>query len=91
MNAAAANRATYLAAAKATGFQVLGYYFQSNLDGCLARNAARPEAERVPDLAILGTYKRLELPTLAEGFDRLHYMRTTSDGNFVMEEWRDEV
>jgi len=91
VNAAAPDRATYIQAAKAAGFQVVGYYLQSKLGDCLARNAARPEAERVPGMAIMGTYKRLQLPSLDEGFDRLHYVRTTSDGDFVVEEWRDEV
>jgi len=91
VNAAAADRATYIQAAKAAGFHVVGYYFQSKLDDCLARNAARPESERVPDMAIMGTYKRLQLPSLDEGFDRLYYVRTTGDGDFVVEEWRDEA
>ena len=91
VSAAAADRATYIQAAKAAGFQVVGYYFQSKLDDCLARNAARPEAERVPDTAILGTYKRLQRPSRAEGFDRLYYVRTTGDGDFVVEEWRDDA
>lgn len=68
----------------------MGYYFQSKLDDCLARNAARPGAEQVPKTAILGTYKRLQLPSLDEGFDQLYYVRTTT-GEFVVEEWRDEV
>ena len=91
MNPAAADRATYIQAAKAAGFQVVGYYFQSNRDACLARNAARPEAERVPDMAILGASGRLQLPSLAEGFDRLYYVRTTDDGEFVVEEWRNDA
>ena len=90
VNAAATDRATYIHLAKAAGFHVVGYYFQSKLDDCLARNAARPEAEQVPDMAILGTYKRLQLPSPAEGFDRLYYVWTTT-GDFVVEEWRDEV
>ena len=91
VSAAAADRATYIQAAKAAGFHVVGYYFQSKLDDCLARNAARPESERVPDMAIMGTYKRLQLPSPAEGFDRLYYVRTTGDGDFVVEEWRDDA
>jgi predicted kinase len=90
VSAAAADRATYIQLAKAAGFQVVGYYFQSKLEDCLARNAARPETERVPDMAIVGTYKRLQLPSLDEGFDRLYYVRTTT-GEFVVEEWRDGV
>ena len=90
VNAAAVDRATYIQAAKAAGFHVVGYYFQSKLDDCLARNAARSEAERVPDVAILGASRRLQRPSRAEGFDQLYYVRTIT-GEFVVEEWRDEV
>jgi hypothetical protein len=41
-------------------------------------------------MAILGTCKRLQLPSLNEGFDQLYYVRATT-GEFVVEEWRDEV
>jgi hypothetical protein len=91
MKATCRCRASGRPTAKAAGFQIVGYYFQSKLDDCLARNAARPEEERVPDMAILGTYNRLQLPSLDEGFDRLSYVRTTAEGDFVVEEWRDEV
>jgi hypothetical protein len=43
------------------------------------------------DAAIMGTDKRLQLPSLDEGFDRLYYVRPTGDGDFVVEEWRDEA
>lgn len=91
VNAAAADREPYIRAAQAAGFEVVGYYFQSKVDPCLARNAARAEPERVPDVAILGTHKRLEIPALAEGFDRLHYVRINQEGQFEVEEWQDEV
>ena len=91
VNAAAADRAKYISAAKSAGLQVVGYYFQSRMRDCLSRNAARPDAERVPNAAILGTYKRLELPSFAEGFDRLCYVRTTGDGDFLVEQWLDDV
>jgi hypothetical protein len=44
----------------------------------------------VPDVGILSAAKRLELPTPGEGFDALRYVRLV-DGDFVVEEWRDEV
>lgn len=69
----------------------MGYYFQSKADDCLSRNEQRPEKERVPDLAILGTYKRLEVPALVEGFDRLFYVSVGEEGGFTVEEWCDEV
>jgi len=90
-NPTTAERSVYIQAAKAAGFENVGYYFQSKADDCLSRNEQRPEEERVPDLAILGTYKRLEVPTLAEGFDSLFYVSIGEEGDFTVEEWCDEV
>lgn len=83
-------RSQYIAPASARRFEVVGYYFKSKVEDCLKRNAARPESERVPEVAIFAAAKRMELPTLDEGFDRLVYVRL-EDGRFVIEEWRDEI
>ncbi len=67
------DRRPYIELAKASRFEVVGYYFSSKVAQALERNAGR--ANRVPDVAILSTAKRLEQPSLAEGFDRLFYVR----------------
>lgn len=67
------DRRPYIERAKASRFEVVGYYFSSKVAQALERNAGR--ANRVPDVAILSTAKRLEQPSLAEGFDRLFYVR----------------
>ena len=90
-NPAVTDRERYISAAKSAGFEVIGYYFRSDVDACLARNEARPSDEQGPETAILGTYKRLEIPSVKEGFDQLFYVRTSEDGEFVVEEWQDEV
>ena len=56
--------------AKFSGVVVV-YVFVSEAGDALRRNRVRPGRERVPDVAIFTVRKRLELPTLAEGFDRL--------------------
>ena len=84
-------RARYIAPAKGAGFRIVGYYFQSIVQDCLARNDLREPRERVPARAIGGTARRLQLPSLAEGFDALHYVRIADDGSFRVEEWADEV
>ena len=89
-NALRAERAKYLEAARAARFQVVGYYFQSKIEDSLRRNAGRPEAERVPDVAIFSTAKKLELPTWDEGCDKLHYV-WLENGKFFVEDWCDEV
>jgi predicted kinase len=89
-NPSAADRAPFIVAARARGFTVVGYYFQSHIADCVVRNAARTGDERVVEAAILSKAKQLELPRLAEGFDRLFYVRIEED-RFVVEDWRDEV
>ena len=90
-NPTAAERARYIIPAKAAVFEVVGYYFQSQVEDCKRRNGQRIEASIVPLAGLLGTYKRLVLPTFAEGFDRLHYVRIAEDNGFVTEKWSDEV
>jgi predicted kinase len=85
------NRARYIVPAKAASFRVVGYYFQSQMDDALRRNVSRAPAEQIPEIGIRGTAKRLQLPTLAEGFDVLYYVRIADDGNFLVEEWQNEL
>jgi len=84
------DRSKYIEAAKASRFSVAGYYFQSKVEDCLRRNAGRPEIERVPEVAIYSAAKKLELPSLSEGFEQLFYVRL-ENGRFVVEEWQDEI
>ena len=84
------DRVRYIPAARARQFKVSGYYFQSKIGDCLARNALRSNAERVHEVAILSIAKKLELPMSDEGFDQRFYARL-SDTGFAVEEWRDEV
>jgi predicted kinase len=73
-NPARVARATYIFAAKAAGFKVTGYYFESKIADSLERNSKR-DTGKIPEKGILATYKRLELPTQTEGFDELFYRR----------------
>lgn len=84
-------RARYIPPSHAAGFRVCGYYFQSSSAAATERNSHRLEPERVPDKAIRGTFNRLQLPTLDEGFDQLFYVRMDEERGFVIEEWADEV
>jgi predicted kinase len=89
-NPRAADRAPYVAPARAAGFQVVAYYFAAALGETIRRNAARSLAERVPAKGVVGTYRALQLPMLAEGFDALYRVTLTADG-FAAQEWRDAV
>ncbi len=82
------DRVKYIAVAKKAKYAVVGYYFRSKVDECLGRNQNRTEP--VPEVGILSTAKKLQLPRIDEGFDSLRYVRLTDSG-FVVEEWSDEV
>ena len=84
-------RAEFIAQSKAAGFRVVGYYFRSDIASALARNSGRVGSARVPDVGVLGTYNKLEIPQRDEGFDDLYYVRIDPEGNFQVEEWANEV
>lgn len=84
-NPTAAERARYLGPARAAGFRTIGYFFAPDPKGSVTRNAARPR--QVPPSGIFGTLKRLEPPSLAEGFDELHVVRV-GQASFTVEAWR---
>ena len=90
-NPTRAERQPYIVAAKQARFRVTGYYFQSRVEDCLRRNEQRAVERQIPVVGLLGTYKRLEIPTLEEGFDELWYVKIGGNGQFVVEEWTDEV
>jgi predicted kinase len=87
-NPTMAERQRYIGPAKAAGYGVVGYYFSSSADAALLRNQQRPAAERVPERGIRGTRARLELPSFAEGFDELYFVRIGPDGHFMVEPWQ---
>ena len=84
-------RAGLIGLARAFGASVVGYYFESRLADCLERNRRREGKARVPDAALYATRKRLCLPNLAEGFDRLFYVRLLGEGRFEILDWDEEV
>lgn len=88
-NPTPSERARYIVPAKAAGYQVIGYYFQSRVSDALARNAQRQGSARIPDAGILGCAGRLVLPTAAEGFDQLSYVTMAPNDGFQIQEWND--
>ena len=85
-NATIAARAKYIELAKPAGFRLVGYFFPASIADALRRNSARSGRERVPDKGVWGTFKRLEPPRRAEGFDALYLAHLNEAGQFVVEE-----
>ncbi len=83
------DRARYIPKAKAAGYRVIGYYMQSSLEACMQRNNRRTGKAKVPDVAVVSTFRRLELPDFSEGFDELYYV--SNDGtDMTVSEWRND-
>jgi predicted kinase len=66
------DRAPYIAAAKQAAFRVSGYFFETTIRDALRRNARRSGGAVIPIPGVIGTFKRLQRPAWAEGFDALY-------------------
>ncbi|MCL1983304.1 MAG: ATP-binding protein [Clostridiales bacterium] len=83
------DRQRYFPAAKAAGYRVVAYFFQSKLSDCIARNAKRNGKGKVPEVALAAISSKLELPETKEGFDEIFFVRIEGSG-FVTELWKED-
>ena len=90
-NPTPADRQRYIVPAREQRFRVVGYYFRSQIDECQKRNEGREGHRAIPVAALLGTYRKLEIPHLEEGFNELKYVTIVPGGGFAVKEWSDEV
>lgn len=82
-NPTVADRRAIIALARAHGARVVGYFLDVTTKQAIARNAGRTGRAKVPNVAIFTAAKRLQRPTLSEGFDRLYAMDLANDGSFT--------
>ncbi|MFH8798248.1 AAA family ATPase [Streptomyces sp. NPDC017936] len=71
-----------VAAGHAHGAHVTAYWFPPDLEGSLRRNAARQGRDRVPDVGVRATARRLRRPGRADGFDSVLDVRFDGRGGF---------
>jgi predicted kinase len=74
-NATKLARARHIRAAKAAGFRVVGYFFDTPIRTAIGRNNHRKDKKPIPVPAILRSAKYLEPPSLEEGFDEIHVVK----------------
>ena len=84
-NTTAEERKKYIDLFKTNDYRIVGMYFQSILKDCIARNKAR--GGKVPRVAIPYMQNRLVIPSYAEGFDELYFVKFDGNGDFVIENW----
>ncbi len=70
-NATRSARAPCIREAKAAGFSVLSYFFDTPVRTAIGRNNHRKDKKPVPVPAILRAAKRLEPPSVEEGIDEI--------------------
>lgn len=83
-NPTIAERAVYIQAAQGANYHIVGYFFSASAKECMRRNQERAVRKRVPLKAIYGTAKRLQAPTLDEGFDKLYAVQLDTSGIFTV-------
>jgi predicted kinase len=84
-NPTPADRRRYVEPARAAGFRVIGYLVDVDETEALGRNAERAGRRRVPTSGLVGTARRLQRPTLEEGFDELWHATAAPDGGWRVE------
>jgi predicted kinase len=85
-NPTRAERARLIAIAHAESARVVGYFFDVTTRQAVARNAGRAGSDKVPNVAIFSTAKRLERPSIEEGFDQLFSVTITPERTFAVRE-----
>lgn len=89
-NPTRSDRQRYIGPARKAGYEIVGFYFAADIKGSLKRNEQRRGKEIIPEKGVLATYGKLEIPSYAEGFDKLHYASVRSQGGFNVQDWRKE-
>lgn len=83
-NPAPEDRAALVEIGRRLGARVIGFYFETDFEVSVERNAARSGRELVPLVGLVDVARRLRVPRAEEGFDELWIVRTTS-GEFELE------
>jgi predicted kinase len=83
-NPLASDRARYIGKARLAGFRVISYFFETPLAEAMRRNNLRKLKQKVPAVAVAGTFKKLERPALEEGFDEIHSVTLTPENRFIV-------
>ena len=79
-----AARAEYIRPAREAKFRVVGYYFRTAVAAAIARNEQRQQG-KIPKVGIFAAQKRLEVPSVEEGFDEVYCVMLDREKGFSVE------
>lgn len=80
-----AARRRYTQCALDAGFEVIAYYFETDLNSALKRNRQRMGKANIPEVGVRATYKKLEIPQLAEGFSEIFQVKIIDAQQFSIQ------
>ena len=78
------SRKRYINGAKKAGFKVIVYYFDIEYHAALKRNNSRSGTEKVPEVGLLSTKRRLEKPEFHEGIDEIFTIVTENNNTYII-------
>ncbi|MET3544590.1 putative kinase [Paenibacillus favisporus] len=74
------DRKKYIDFVKKHHYKVIGYYFEPDYELSQDRNNKREGKEKVPEIGMISTLKKLQRPSYSEGFDELYIVKSLNDG-----------
>jgi predicted kinase len=83
-NTLPADRARYIEPARQAGFTLIAYHFQTSLQDAIKRNNQRLGKQKIPVPAIAAAFRKMQRPTLEEGFAAIHAVIINPAGEFVV-------
>lgn len=78
-------RSRYIQRAIDAGFEVVAYYFTTDLKSTLQRNRQREGKANIPEIGVRVTYQKLQVPSLHEGFSTIYQVKIIADGQFSIQ------
>ena len=76
------DRKRYVDLAKQAGFEIVCYYFHSDLKNALKRNSEREGKACIPEIGVRATYKKIKIPQLSEGFEIIYQVKILQGQEF---------
>ncbi|MBW3544000.1 MAG: ATP-binding protein [Bacteroidetes bacterium] len=78
-------RLRYLSPALAAGYEVVCYYFTTELDMALRRNHERSGKALIPEKGVKATYYKMQKPNFQEGFHKIFQVMPASNKGFIIQ------
>lgn len=73
------DRKKYIDIVKRHHYKAIGYYFEPDYELSQERNNKREGKEKVPEIGMISTLKKLQRPSFREGFDELYIVKSLND------------